>query len=156
MDTTALRDAYRTLLDAATTAADAPAPPDGGWDTDRILAHVSLVGAAALATAAGIASGANTTYDNRLAQDPWTLDHVIALTGDRAGLRDRIRLQGEALCAFGGPALSERELDTLVPTRLLSGGKVLVDQPLSLRDILTGLAEVELPGHTAQLLALLR
>ena len=51
--------------------------------------------------------------------------------------------------------LSEAELDTLVPTLLLSNDKVLVDQPVPLRDLMTGLAEVELPGHTKQLLALL-
>jgi hypothetical protein len=49
---------------------------------------------------------------------------------------------------------AEAELDTLVPTLLLSNGAVLVDQPLRLRDLITGLAEVELPGHTKQLLAL--
>jgi hypothetical protein len=42
-----------------------------------------------------------------------------------------------------------------VPTLLLSKDTVLVDQPLPLRDVVTGLAEVELPGHAAQLLALL-
>ncbi len=42
-----------------------------------------------------------------------------------------------------------------MPTLLLSHGTVLVDQPLPLRDIVTGLAEVELPGHTKQLLTLL-
>jgi hypothetical protein len=42
-----------------------------------------------------------------------------------------------------------------VPTLLLSNGEVLVDQSLQLRDIVTGLADVELPGHTKQLLALL-
>ena len=51
--------------------------------------------------------------------------------------------------------LSEAELDTLVPTLLLSNGTVLVDQPMPLRDLVTGLAEAELPGHTKQLLALL-
>ena len=51
--------------------------------------------------------------------------------------------------------LSETELSTPVPTRLLSNGMVLVDQPMPLRDLITGLAEVELPGHTEQLLALL-
>ena len=102
-----------------------------------------------------VASGANTTYDNRLAQDAWTIDHVIALAGGDARLRERIRLQGDALCALGGPALSEAELDTLVPTLLLSHGKVVVDQALPLRDIITGLAQGELPGHTNQLLALL-
>ena len=51
--------------------------------------------------------------------------------------------------------LSEAEPDTLVPTLLLSNDTVLVDQPMLLRDLITGLAEVELPGHTEQLLALL-
>jgi hypothetical protein len=42
-----------------------------------------------------------------------------------------------------------------VPTLLLSHDTLLVDQPVPLRDLITGLAEVELPGHTKQLLALL-
>jgi hypothetical protein len=155
MDTTPLRDAYRALLDAAAVADTSAAPPDGEWNADQVLAHVSLVSAATIATAACVASGANTTYDNRLAQDAWTIDRLIALAGGNAGLHERIRLQADALCAFGGPALSEAELDTPVPALLLSHGKVLVDQPVALRDILTGLAEGELPGHTNQLLALL-
>ncbi|GGJ27390.1 DinB family protein [Streptomyces brasiliensis] len=159
MDTTPLADAYRTLLDAAATVADAadtsPVPPDGEWNAEQILAHVALVNAATLTAASSVAAGANTTYDNRMAQDAWTIDRVITLAGGNAGLRERIRLQGDALCALGGPALSDAELDTPVPTLLLSKGTVLVDRPMPLRDLITGLAAVELPGHTAQLLALL-
>jgi hypothetical protein len=157
MDTTPLRDAYRTLLDAATTVADgaAPSPPAGEWNADQVLAHVSIVNAATIAAVACVTSGANTTYDNRAALDPWTLDRVIARAGSNAGLRERVRQQGDALCALGGAALSEAELDTPVPALLLSNGAVLVDQPLRVREILTGLAEVELPGHAKQLLALL-
>jgi hypothetical protein len=51
--------------------------------------------------------------------------------------------------------LSEAELDTTLPTLLTSNDVGLVDQPVPLRDLITGLAEVELPGHTKQLLALL-
>jgi len=156
MNADALRDAYRALLDAAATIADTNhEPPPGEWDADQILAHVCLVNAATIAAVSGVAAGANTTYDNRLALDAWTIARVIALAGGRAGLRERIRLQSAALCALGGPALSEAELGTPVPTLLLSHGEVLVDQPVPLRDLLTGLAEVELPGHTKQLLALL-
>ncbi|MCX4740955.1 hypothetical protein ACK389_00330 [Streptomyces antibioticus] len=78
---------------------------------------------------------------------------------DTAPLRDAYRAQlnaqADALCGLGGPMLSETELDTPVPALLLSNGKVVVDQPVPLRGIITGLAEVELPGHTRQLLALL-
>jgi hypothetical protein len=159
VDTTPLRDAYRVLLDAAAAVADpgdtSPVPPAGEWNADQILAHVAIVNAVTIAAVSSVASGANTTYDNRTAQDTWTLERVIALAGGSAGLRDRIRLQGDALCALGGPMLSEAELDTPVPTLLLSNGTVLVDQPVPLRDLIAGLAEMELPGHTRQLLALL-
>jgi hypothetical protein len=158
MDTAPLRDAYRALLEAAATVADSDdtiAPPAGEWNADQILAHVAILTATTIAAASSVASGANTTYDNRVALDTWTIGRVIAHAGGNAGLRERIRGQGEALCALGGPALSEAELDTLVPTLLLSGDKVLVDQPMRLRDLVLGLADAELPGHTKQLLALL-
>lgn len=160
LDTAPLQDAYRALLDAAAIVADAddpsPAPQDGGWNADQILAHVSLVSATTIAAVAGVAAGANTTYDNRVALDAWTIEHTIAHAGGNAGLRDRISGQAAALCAFaGGAALSDAELGTLVPTRLLSNDTLLVDQPMPLGDIVTGLAEAELPGHTKQLLALL-
>src|SRR4051812_40448260 len=119
MDTAPLRDAYRALLDAADTVDAGAAPPPGEWNADQILAHVSLVNAATLAAASWVAAGANTTYDNRTASDTWTIDRVIALAGGGGGLRERIRLQGEALCTLG-PTLSEAELDRPVPALLLS------------------------------------
>jgi hypothetical protein len=159
IDPTPLRDAYQALLDAAIKVAGSeglgPVPPPGEWDAEQILAHVSLINAVTIGAVSGVASGTNTTYDNRIAQDTWTIGRVIALAGGNAGLRDRIRLQADALCVLGGQMLSETELDTPVPTRLLSKGTLLVDQPMPLRDLITGLAEAELAGHTRQLLALL-
>ncbi len=158
MDTTRLRDAYTGLLDAAAQiaarAGDTVRPADGGWDADQILAHIALVDAATLATTATVASGAAATYDNRLSHDAWTTDRVRTRARGNAGLQDRIRRQGEALCVLG-TALSDAELDTTIPTLLLSDGQALVDQPVPLRAILTGLAEDHLPRHTTQLLALL-
>jgi len=157
MNTTPIRDAYRVFLDAAATVAGTgpSTPPPGEWNADQILAHVSIVSAATIAAAANVAAGVNATYDNRVAHDSWTLDHVVTLAGGNAGLQDRIRRQGEALAAFDSAGLSDVELDTLVPARLISKGAALVDGPLRLRDILTGIADSELPGHTAQLLALI-
>jgi hypothetical protein len=158
MDTASLHDAYRTLLDAAATVAKAdpaPIPPAGEWDADQILAHVAIVNATTISTLAAITSGRQTTYDNRVSQDAWTLAHVIDVAGGNEGLRERIRAQGEALCVLAGPMLGETELDTLVPARLVSKDTILVNQPIPLRDIITGLADSELPGHTAQLRALL-
>lgn len=158
METTPLSDAYRALLDAAAEVAQqggAPAvPADGEWDADQILAHIALVDAAALATAATVASGVATTFDNRLSQDTWTISRVTALAGGTAGLQNRVRRQGEALRSLSA-ALSDAELDVLVPTLLLSHDEVVVDQPVPLRAILTGLSDDHLPKHTTQLLALL-
>jgi hypothetical protein len=158
MDTTTLRDAYRTLLDAAAIVAKAdpaPIPPADEWNADQILAHVAVVNAATISTLSAITSGLHTTYDNRVSQDAWTLAHVSDVAGGNEGLRERIRAQGEALCVLAGPMLSETELDTPVPARLVSKDTILLDQPIPLRDIITGLADVELPGHAAQLRALL-
>jgi hypothetical protein len=159
MDTTKLHDSYRTFLDAAVSIADAGertlVPPPGEWNADQILAHISLINSATIAAVASAGTGAVTTYENRLASDPWTLERVIALAGGSAGLRERISSQGEALCALAADALSEAELDTVFPTLLLDNGKLRFDQVIALRDIFTGLAEQELPGHTRQLLALL-
>jgi hypothetical protein len=159
VDTAPLREAYGALLDAAATVADLdgagiPAPPDGEWNADQILAHVAVLNATTIATVCAISSGAPATYDNRTAHDPWTIERVIALAGGNAGLRERVRLQGDALCGLGGVALSEVELDAQVPALLLSHGVVQVERPLPLRALLAGLAEMELPGHTEQLLAL--
>jgi hypothetical protein len=158
MDTTPLRDAYRTLLDAAATVAKAdpaPIPRTGEWNADQILAHVTIINAATISTLSAISSGTHTTYDNRVAQDAWTLAHIIDVAGGNEGLRERIRTQGEALCVLAGPILSETELDTPVPTRLVSKDASLLDQPVPLRAIISGLADAELPGHAAQLRALL-
>jgi hypothetical protein len=146
MDPDPLRQAYAALLDTAPRAV----PPPGEWNTEQILAHVSLVSAATISAVAAVASGALSTYDNRPSQDPWTLDRLITRAGGEAVLRERIRAQGEALCALAA-VLSEAELTAEVPALLLSNGRCLVDQPLSLGDILSGLADVELPGHTKQL-----
>lgn len=157
LDTMPLRDAYQTFLDAAASvaASDNLTPPAGEWNADQIVAHVALVTAGTLATVSAVAAGTNAIYDNRLSADLWTIERVIARCGSSEALRERVRAQGEALCAFGGAALSSDELFTPVPTLLLSNDTVLVDQSLPLGEIVAGIATGELPGHTKQILALL-
>ena len=158
----ALGEAYRAFLDAAEAVAAAAeaelvAPAAGEWDAERILAHVSVLSADTLRAVSAVTAGANVTYDNRLAQDTWTLDRLVQTAGGGAGLRERIRRQAQALCVLAdGAALTEAELAAQVPTLLVSQGKLMMDQAMPLGGILTGLAEMELPGHTRQLLALTR
>jgi hypothetical protein len=157
MNTTALSTAYRDLLDAASTVASAdhePTPGPGEWNADQILAHVVLVNAATISAACSTASAAITTYDNRVALDTWTIDRVISLSGTNENLQSRIRLQADAMCAIAA-SLSETELDTVVPALLLSNDTLLVDDQVPLRGLIDGLTTTELPGHAAQLRALL-
>lgn len=155
-----LRAAYRDLLNAADSLREADGliadPPDGEWNGEQILAHVSILTAVTIAALSAIAAGTHATYDNRVSQDTWTINHVIELAGGNAGLCDRIRAQAEALCALAESSLSNAELDTLVPTRLVSHNALLVDQPVSLRDLIAGLAANEIPVHTKQITALQR
>ena len=96
-----------------------------------------------------------------------SIEPTITTVSDRTGMLwqgqgaqiDSERLEtaviGPVRSTLGRPMLSDAELSTPVPTRLLSNDTLLVDQPMPLRDLITGLAEAELPGHTKQLLALL-
>ncbi|MEV4560276.1 DinB family protein [Kitasatospora sp. NPDC049285] len=153
-DPAPLRQAYRDLLTGAEEIADAPpAPlPPGEWTAEQVLAHVALVTSGTLAAVATVAAGAPAGYDNRAALDTWTIDRVIARTGGGAALRERVRAQGEALCTLAA-ALDRAELDTPVPALLLSGGRLMFEGQLPVGDLVGGLAAVELPAHTAQLLA---
>jgi hypothetical protein len=158
MDSSLFRDAIHLLVDAADVVTNAGdrriSPPPGEWDADQILAHVSLVNAMTLAAAHTVARGGKPSYDNRIAQDRWTIGRTVDRAGGTPGLCARIRRQADALGMLGDPLLSEVDLDTPVPTLLVSNDMLLVEQQIPLRDILVGLAEQEIPGHTRQLLAL--
>jgi hypothetical protein len=157
MDSTPLRLAYTRLLAAAETVAAAGGgiPEPGEWNADQLLAHLVSVDAGILAVACSVAAGGQATFDNRLSLDPWNLALISERAGDQAQLRQRIRVQGEALCSLA-EQLSEDELGQSIPTRLLSGNTLMVDQPVSLGDLIAGLADGHLPQHTLQLLALLQ
>jgi len=157
MDSTPLRLAYAALLEAAETVAQAgtdTAPPPGEWNADQLLAHIVSVDAGILAAACSVAAGGHATYDNRLSLDLWNLARISERAGDQARLRQRIGVQGEALCALA-EQLSEDELTQPIPTLLMSGGTLVVDQPVPLGDLIAGLAADHLPRHARQLLALL-
>jgi hypothetical protein len=157
MDSTLLRLAYKDLLETAETVADAGAgsdPPPGEWDAKQLLAHLVSVDAGILAVGWSIVAGGQASFDNRLSLDTWNLGRIEHRIGDQVRLRQRIRVQGEALCDLA-EQLGEDELDQAIPTLLLSRDTLLVDAPLALRSLISGLADDHLPRHTLQLRALL-
>ena len=159
MDTVQLRQAHDRFLEAATRVAEAGgadlAPPTGEWNFEQILAHVALVDAASLTAVASVAAGVNTVFDNRVALDDWTIDHVITCAGSSDALAARVRSLGQTLCEVAENVLSATELETLVPSLLLSNDRLVVNEPATVEQLISGLAENELPGHTEQILDLL-
>lgn len=149
MDTTALRSAYEKFFEVAALP-DLGAATDGGWNADHVLAHVLSVDAATAAVALGVVSGARPAFDNRICLDDWNLDRIIAAHTGRAGLIAHVRAQAEVLCDIAD-RLGDDESAVLVPTFLMSGNELLLDQPVSLADLVNGLAANHLPVHTRQL-----
>ena len=157
MDSTPLRTAYDTLLDAAEHVAARDthkAVPPEEWDAEQQLAHLIAVDAGILSVVSTIAAGAHASFDNRLSLDTHNLARISQRVGDRTQMIKRVRAQGHALCEVV-EHLSDDELSQPIPTLLMSAGVLLVDQPLSLRDLLDGLTTDHLPRHTQQLLALM-
>lgn len=152
MDTTALREAYEGLLEAAATP-DLGDAADGGWNADQILAHILSVDAATAAVALGVVSGSRPTFDNRVSLDTWNLGRIVAEHSGRADLIEHVRSQAGILCDIAD-RLDEQATSVLVPSLLLSNDALVLDQPVPLADLINGLAENHVPGHTRQLLDL--
>ncbi|WP_405899423.1 hypothetical protein OG242_19790 [Streptomyces sp. NBC_00727] len=152
MDTTALRGAYDRLLDAAALPGLGDAD-DGGWNADEILAHLIGVDASIAAVALAVVAGSRPTLDNRISLDTWNLDRIITEHSGRADLIDHVRSQATILCDIAD-RLSEEAAAVLVPTLFFSHDVVVLDRPMSLADLVDGLAEDHVPVHTRQLLDL--
>ncbi|WP_328901827.1 MULTISPECIES: hypothetical protein [unclassified Streptomyces] len=152
MDTTALRSAYDTLLDAAALPGLGDAD-DGGWNADEILAHLLSVDASIAAVALAVVAGSRPAFDNRVSLDTWNLGRIITEHSGRADLIDHVRSQATVLCDIAD-RLTEEAASVLVPTLLLSHDAVVLDRPMSLASLVDGLAADHVPVHTRQLLDL--
>ncbi|MER5383369.1 hypothetical protein ABT040_24400 [Streptomyces sp. NPDC002688] len=152
MDTTGLRAAYDKLFDIAARP-DLGEAEDGGWNADQILAHLLSVDAAIAAVALGVVSGSRPTFDNRVSLDPWNLERIIAEHAGRQDLTAHLRSQVTVLCGIAD-RLGEQTAAVLVPSLLLSGDALVLDQPVPLAALIDGLAEDHVPRHTRQLLDL--
>jgi len=153
VDTSALRTAYAEFLEVAETGKFGP-PPAGEWDAEHLLAHVYTAHSQIASTALAVLAGSRPSYDNRMSLDDMNLRRVIDQAGGLAGLVDLVGRGGELYCAVADQ-VSER--DALVPVSVLivSGHKLVVDEPRPLGQLLTGVGSVHLPGHAEQLRSLL-
>ena len=146
MDTTELKAAYAAFLDAARL----PGPPGDGWTPERVLAHVAVNDELLLAAAAALAAGRPAPYDNARAVDDDHLARVEAEAGSYEVLLSALRRGAEELIEVA-ELLDDETAATPVPTRIVDGGEIRIDRPMTLAELLRIHARLHLPGHAAQL-----
>jgi hypothetical protein len=149
VDTTALRAAYRQLLDVARSPGLGE-PADGGWNADQLLAHLLSIDAGITAVALTIVAGSRPAFDNRVSLDRSNLARIVSEHADRSALIDSVRQMAAVLCDVADH-LNDAAAQVLVPSLLLSNDAVAVDQPLTLASLIDGLAADHVPRHTVQL-----
>jgi hypothetical protein len=150
MDTTALRSAYHRLLEVAADP-DLGDAGDGGWNADQVLAHLISVDAAVSAAALAVVAGSRPTFDNRICLDAWNLGRIVAEHSGRTDLVGGVRRQAAVLCDIADQ-LSDAATAVLVPVLLLSNDTLVLDQPITLGQLINGLADDHVPAHARQLL----
>ncbi|MEU7614633.1 hypothetical protein AB0M91_05520 [Micromonospora rifamycinica] len=148
MESGGLRAAYRSVL-AEVEAGGFGAAGPGGWDAERIVAHlVANDGLMSEVSEAVLAGAPFAFYDLAGVHRP-ELDALVAECGGLPGLATVLRATSRRLCALVdrlGPAA-----DTPVETHLREGFELVVDEPLPWSRTLDLHARVHLPRHLAQL-----
>ena len=149
MDTIELAQAFDDFVAVAETGGFG-APRDGGWDAPHVLAHVHAVNAHIASTALAIRAGLRVVYDNRPTLDEWNLRRIIAAAGSTAALIDLVRRDSVMYRAVA-ENLDDRDLEMSLHIFIVSDNLVMVDEPLPLLWLVTGVGEIHLPRHAAQL-----
>jgi hypothetical protein len=85
--------------------------------------------------------------------DRWNLGRICAVAGGLDALIDLVDRRGQLLCRVA-EELTDAELDVTVPTLIVSNDEVVLDGPLTVRNLIEGLGQVHLPRHAEQLAAL--
>jgi hypothetical protein len=152
VDTTKLDEGHRELAAMARAGGFGP-PPPGEWTAEQVLAHVACADTAIASVALQVAAGERPGYDNRPSLDVVNLARIIADAGDLGGLADLVEQRGEIL-TLAARAMSPADGAVLVPVLIVSGEQLVVDEPWSLADLVTGVGIFHLPRHAEQLAAL--
>lgn len=149
MDATALRAEYARLIDVAGDLEGVAAAP-GEWAPDLVLAHVIVADRAVAQVAARALAGEQPTFDNRVSQSVPYLQAIVAAAGDWAGLLDAVRRGGEELAAIL-EHLGPEHADTMVPAYVVDGGRVVIDGPFPLGQLVMVPGTRHTPGHREHL-----
>jgi hypothetical protein len=152
MNTEELSLAYENVITDAKTAAYRP-PPEGEWGAELILAHLIANDGLLLAVLGEVVAGHSPTYDNAPAIDVDGLSRIVAGAGGVETLIDQLRASSSRVVELVSK-LDDGHVATMIPTRIVDGSTVQVDQPLPLAAILRAQTALHLPSHREQLASL--
>ena len=153
MNTEELQLAYEGVLAGADTATYGP-PPAGEWDAELILAHLITNDGLLIEALGEIQAGHSPTYDNGPACDVDGLSCVVAAAGGVDALTKQLRATSSRVIELAAK-LDDAHLATMIPTRIVDGATVQVDQPLPLAALLRAQTTIHLPADRDQLAALI-
>lgn len=149
-DLAALESAYAAFF--AEAAADGfTEPTDGGWNADRVIAHVALNDLALTAVAHALIHRRQPTFGNHVCQELANLDALIERCGDRVGLLAfGRRCADQAIGAVR--RLDDEQRARLVPGRFEHDGEVVMEQALPWAQVAVEIQGARhLPAHIEQL-----
>lgn len=156
-DLTALRAAYDAFFAEAARDGFGPAPAEGEWDADQVLAHVALGDLAMTAVAhALVHRREGLQFRNEVCQDPVVLAAEVSRTPDRTARVARGRALAEVAMAAVA-RLDPEQRAAPVHCTLRHDGEVVLDEPMPWAVVAVDLqAARHLPAHTGQLADLRR
>lgn len=148
MDTGAFASAHRAFEKAAREA-DYEATPETGWSPRLVVGHVIATDRLLMETAARLHHGLPARYDGEFLDTVPYLEAIVAGLITPDDFEAAARRAREELLAVAR-TLDERSSFVLIPTKIVDGGRVLVDEPMPFVALLKASAAVHLPAHTAQ------
>ena len=154
MNTDALRNNYRAVIETA-IAGDFGPPPIDEWNAEQIIAHLTTNDDLLVAATTDVLAGRPTIYNNALAIDTARLSTLIDECGGRDGVIERLRTTSMRVVELA-EQIDDDLGATQLPVHILDGTIVQVDEPLPITALFGAQAMIHLPAHVAQLRSLIR
>lgn len=153
MDTGALEEGYKRLLDVARDGGFSHPAETEAWTAEQVLAHVVVSDRLLAHVTAELLADAQPSYTNEPATRLSLLDEVARAHDDLDGLIAETRRGGLVLVRLTRQ-LDEARAATAVPTCIVDGATTRVNTPMPWAGVLNTHAEVDLASHAGRLEAL--
>jgi uncharacterized protein YndB with AHSA1/START domain len=149
-----LESAYESFWATASGAGTASEPPAEEWDAVRVLAHVATNDESLAAICRALLFDSENPLLDNAASTGAAMELLVTRCGDDVDRLVAIGRRNAADLLLLVRRLSDEQRERPVHAHLVHAGQVAVDAPLPWWQILDIQARVHLPGHTAQLGAL--